>query len=113
MTITVDPDDLTLATDFSNTTGDVWFNTTTLRIGIDPTYASSMMDADGLTMQCLYSFAKETWQANQAYAAFEFPFTPITDESFELVELGGDVGQRGLDARQGHLAGILISRSDG
>lgn len=85
MTITVDPDDLTLGTDFSVTTGNVWFNTGTLRIGIDPSFDANM-DADGLTMQCLYSFAKEVWQSNQAYAAFPFPFTPITDESFEVID---------------------------
>ena len=85
MTITVDPDDLTLATDNSVSTGNVWFNTSTQGIGIDPSYDSNM-DDDGLTFQCLYSFAKEVWQANQAYAAFPFPFTPITDNSFEVIE---------------------------
>ena len=103
MTITVDPDDITLATDNSVSTGNVWFNTSTQRIGIDPSYDSNM-DDDGLTFQCLYSFAKEVWQANQSYAAFPFPFTPITDNSFEVIEGWDFEGTDVEDKTTRHLA---------
>jgi len=44
---------------------------------------------DGVTLKCLYSFLKEEWKDDpnaKNLAAFPFPMTPITDESFELVE---------------------------
>ena len=44
------------------------------------------LSADGVTLQALYSFLKEEWRADAALPAFPFPFTPITDESYELVE---------------------------
>jgi len=102
MPIVVDPDDCTLGTDFSVSTGNVWFNTTTLEIGIDPTFDANM-DADGITMQALYSFAKETWQSLQAYAAFPFPFVPITDNSFEIVDGWDFEGSTTQDKTTRHL----------
>lgn len=44
---------------------------------------------DGVTMKALYSFLKEQWRLDplsKNLAAFWFPMTPITDESFEFVK---------------------------
>lgn len=47
------------------------------------------LSTDGVTLRCLYSFLKEQWRTDpntKNLAAFPFPMTPITDESFELVD---------------------------
>ena len=43
------------------------------------------LSTDGVTLKALYSFCKEEWKNDAALIPFEFPFVPITDESFELV----------------------------
>jgi len=47
------------------------------------------LSTDGVTLKALYSFLKEEWNNDpnaKNLAAFPFPMTPITDESFELVD---------------------------
>lgn len=43
------------------------------------------LSTDGVTIKCVYSKLKELWKATEAYIAFPFPMTPITDEQFEMV----------------------------
>ena len=40
---------------------------------------------NGITFQCLYSFAKEEWRTDTTLIKFAFPFVSITGEQFELV----------------------------
>lgn len=40
---------------------------------------------DGVTLKALYSFCKEAWKEDDALIKHPFPFVPITDESFEVV----------------------------
>jgi len=52
--------------------------------------ASSISDSgtsasNGITFQCLYSFAKEEWRTDSNLIKFAFPFVSITGEQFELV----------------------------
>lgn len=48
--------------------------------------AAGNLSSDGVTLQALYSFTKEEWKSDANLIKFDFPFTPITDESFELIE---------------------------
>jgi hypothetical protein len=43
------------------------------------------LSTDGVTLKALYSFFKEEWKNDPALIPFEFPFVPITDESYEMV----------------------------
>ena len=40
---------------------------------------------NGVTFQCLYSFAKEEWRTDNELIKYPFPLVSITEESFELV----------------------------
>ena len=47
------------------------------------------VSSDGVTLKALYSFLKEQWKNDpntKNLAAFPFPMTPITDESFEFID---------------------------
>ncbi|NEN91197.1 MAG: hypothetical protein F6K48_20720 [Okeania sp. SIO3H1] len=74
MPLITDPDDLnqTVEVDF-----DPVLKTITLNL-------AGNLSADGVTLKALYSFAKEEWKADSTLIKFPFPFTPITDEFFEL-----------------------------
>lgn len=53
----------------------------------DETVASAELTAkDGVALKCLYSYTKEEWKSDAALIPYDFPFTPITDEQFELIE---------------------------
>jgi hypothetical protein len=43
------------------------------------------LSVDGVTGQAVYSFTKEEWKADNFLNPFDFPWTPIGDESFELI----------------------------
>lgn len=76
-----DPDSLAQTTD-------VVFDTTLKEIEVKSTGAISGTGSsaqNGVTMQCLYSFAKEEWRTDSNLIKFPFPFDPITAEQFELV----------------------------
>lgn len=74
MALITDPDNLnqTIEVDF-----DPVLKTITLNL-------AGNLSADGVTLKALYSFAKEEWKADANLIKFPFPFTPITDEFFEL-----------------------------
>lgn len=81
MAIIVDPDELNQGTE-------VTFNTTakTITLNVAGNLSPIVSQADGVTMKALYSFCKEEWKDDQSLIPFKFPFTPITDESYELIE---------------------------
>jgi hypothetical protein len=69
---------------------DVIFDFNNLRIQLIPgtggTGASnSVLDDGGVTLQSLYSFAKEEWRTDSNLIKFPFPFVAITGEQFELI----------------------------
>ncbi|ABP87960.1 structural protein [Synechococcus phage Syn5] len=74
MALIVDPDDLTKDTE-------VVFDTAAKTIALVQT---GNLSTDGVTLKCLYSFTKEQWKEEASLIRHPFPFTPITDESFEL-----------------------------
>jgi hypothetical protein len=86
----VDPDQLNDKAVDDGTT-EVFINTTTKRIKLNATGNLSntgVQNENGVTLKALFSFLKEEWRTDtfsKNLAAFPFPFTPITDESFELV----------------------------
>lgn len=85
MALISDPD---LLTDGSvdNGTTEVYINTSTKTIKLNTT---GNLSTDGVTLKALYSFLKEEWRNDpnsKNLAAFPFPMTPITDESFELID---------------------------
>ena len=74
MALIVDPDDLTQNTE-------VTFDTAAQTITLSQ---AGNLSTDGVTLKCLYSFCKEEWKNDAALISHPFPFTPITDEQFEL-----------------------------
>jgi len=85
MALITDPDDLadSVADDASQ---EVFINTSAKTIKLN---IVGNLSTDGVTLKCLYSFLKEEWKDDpntKNLAAFPFPMTPITDESFEFVE---------------------------
>ena len=76
MALIVDPDDLNQSTE-------VTFDTAAKTITLNQ---AGNLSTDGVTLKALYSFCKEEWKNDATLIPFEFPFVPITDESFELVD---------------------------
>lgn len=81
MALIVDPDDLAQGVE-------VTFDTAAKTIALNSAgdLATVTSQADGVTLKCLYSFCKEEWKNDATLIPFEFPFVPITDESYELVD---------------------------
>ena len=85
MALITDPDNLNDHAS-SDTSTEVYINTGSKTIKLNQT---GNLSTDGVTLKCLYSFLKEEWRNDpnsKNLAAFPFPMTPITDESFEFVE---------------------------
>lgn len=85
MALIVDPDQLTDGTTDNGST-EVFINTSTKTIKLNTT---GNLSTDGVTLKALYSFLKEEWKNDpntKSLAAFPFPMTPITDESFEFID---------------------------
>ena len=86
MAIIDDPDFLqdSVADDSST---NVFINTSALTIKLNPSVGG--LDArDGVVGKAVYSFIKEEWKNDpntKNLAAFDFPFQPITDEFYELI----------------------------
>jgi len=74
MVLITDPDGLNQAVEVDF---DPVLKTITLNI-------AGNLSADGVTLKTLYSFTKEEWRTDIDLIKYEFPFTPITDEFFEL-----------------------------
>lgn len=76
-----DPDSLAQTTD-------IVFDTSTKLIEVKSTgniSGTGTSATNGVTLQALYSFAKEEWRADSNLIKFPFPFDPITAEQFELI----------------------------
>lgn len=95
MALITDPDDLNQSTE-------VVFDTGAKTIQL--VKAGNLSD-DGVTGKCVYSFTKEEWKDDANLIKFPFPFVPITDEFFELVEgwNWADTTTRELIRRSGFL----------
>lgn len=109
MPLITDPDDLNQATEVDF---DPVAQTITLNL-------AGNLSADGVTLKALYSFAKEEWRTDANLIKYPFPFTPITDEFFELKD-GWDfaaTASENLIRRSGwnvrNLAGAVIKHFAG
>jgi hypothetical protein len=71
----VDPDDLNQGTE-------VVIDATAQTIAL--LHAGNLSD-DGVSLKAVYSFIKEEWRYDADLIPVLFPFTPITDEQFELI----------------------------
>ena len=74
MALIFDPDDLNQGVELTYDTG-----AKTIALNI-----AGNLSTDGVTLKALYSATKEEWKNDPLLIPFPFPFTPITDESFEL-----------------------------
>ena len=85
MALITDPDNLSdSVTDVNNVFIDLSAKTIKLTPG-----RGSLVAADGVTIKCVASFAKEEWRSDpnsKNLAAIDFPFVPLSDEFFELVD---------------------------
>lgn len=75
-----DPDGLILAVD-------IVFDTALKQIEVKSTAnisGTGSSATNGVTLQCLYSFAKEEWRTSGTLIKFQFPFEAITAEQFEV-----------------------------
>ncbi len=83
MALITDPDDLNDEAAYTGAT-EVFVDTSARTIRLTEV---GNLSTDGVTMKALYSFLKEEWKndpLSKNLAAFPFPLTPITDESFEF-----------------------------
>jgi len=71
----VDPDDLNQGTE-------VTIDSTNKTIAL---HIAGNLSTDGVSLKALYSFIKEEWRYDATLIPILFPFTPITDEQFELI----------------------------
>lgn len=88
MALIIDPD-------FLNQGTEVTINTTAKTITLN---IAGNLSADGVTLQCLYSFLKEEWKQDSALIKFPFSMLAITEEKFELINSWdfGTTGTRNL-----------------
>src|SRR5574343_914757 len=83
MALITDPDLLADEASYTGAT-EVFINTASKTIRLTQV---GDLSTDGVTLKALYSFLKEEWKDDpntKNLAAYPFPMTPITDESFEL-----------------------------
>ena len=76
MALIIDPDQLNQNTELT-------FDTTNKTIQLS---VAGNLSNDGVTLQALYSFCKEEWKTDSALIKHPFPFVPITNEAFEIIE---------------------------
>jgi len=68
--------------DFLNQGTEVTIDATNLTIAL---HIAGNLSTDGVSLKALYSFIKEEWRYDSTLIPVLFPFTPITDEQFELI----------------------------
>lgn len=61
---------------------EVTFNVTTKTMKLN---IAGNLSTDGVTLQALYSFAKEQWKADPILIKYPFPIVAITEQKFDLV----------------------------
>lgn len=101
MALITDPDSLNQATE-------VVFDTTAKTVQL---IATGNLSTDGVTLQALYSFAKEEWKNDSNLIKYQFPFIAITSEQFEFVN-----GWTPADTTTTNLirsAGFAVKNADG
>ena len=76
MALITDPDNLNQGVELN-------FVTTTTPKTIELVTAGNL-STDGVNLKAIYSFSKEEWIDDASLTSVDFPFIPITDESFEL-----------------------------
>lgn len=74
MALITDPDLLNQGTEITISTA--WKTVTAAIAG--------NLSTDGVTLKALYSFLKEEWRTDASLIKFDFPMTPITDESMQI-----------------------------
>lgn len=81
----IDPDDLNQGVEVIFTTSARTIEIVPFEVNASSNISSTGSSAtNGVTFQCLYSFAKEEWRTDTDLIKFPFPFVSITEESFEL-----------------------------
>lgn len=83
MALITDPDLLNQSTQGTAGTpdGEVFIDTGTKTIEL---IVFGNLDNDGVTLKAVYSFLKEEWRTDADLIKFDFPMTPITDESMQI-----------------------------
>ena len=74
-----------------------------IEVGVGDTSPVTLTE-DGVTLQAVYSFAKEEWKDDNYLKRFPFPFVSITPEQFEI-------GNDGVNANGWNWGEILIFNS--
>lgn len=92
MATIVDPDNLRLSSQASSgiPDGEVYVDPTTSPptielISTTEWAGSNFTNAEGVSLQALYSFLKEQWKTNATFIKYEFPMEAITAEQFEFI----------------------------
>ena len=85
--VITDPNSLAANVDvaFATASEEIVIDTTNRTIALKEDEANgTVLTKDGVTFKALYSAIKDNWQSNSTLIKFPFPFTPITDEQFEI-----------------------------
>ena len=88
-TVTFLGNNTTTGVSTSDSRKSVYFDTYSKKIWLIENGVSSGTNSltdDGITLQALYSFTKEEWKSDNFLIKFDFPFTAITPEQFEIVK---------------------------
>ena len=101
MALIIDPD-------FLNQSTEVVFDAAAKTVQL--LKAGNLSD-DGVTLQALYSFAKEEWKSDPTLIRHPFCLTPITPESFEFINGWAPADQTTIDLIRN--AGFAVKAGDG
>jgi hypothetical protein len=101
MAIINDPDLLTQGTE-------VVFDTTAKTVQL---VEAGNLSTEGVTLQAVYSFAKEEWKSDSSLIRYPFPFVAITSEQFEFVNGWKPADQTTINLIR--TAGFAVKNIDG
>jgi hypothetical protein len=101
MAIINDPDLLTQGTE-------VLFDTTAKTVQL---VEAGNLSTEGVTLQAVYSFAKEEWKSDSSLIRYPFPFVAITSEQFEFVNGWKPADQTTINLIR--TAGFAVKNIDG
>lgn len=91
MALITDPDDVLYEINTYTGTKEIFVDLVNKKIRLTRVGALS---TDGITLKAIYSKMKDIWLASTEAIKYQFPMTPITDESFELLK-GWDFDKTG------------------
>lgn len=83
MALVTDPDDLQYEINTYTGTKEVFVDLVNNKIRLTRT---GNLSSDGVTLKAIYSKMKNIWHASAEAFKYQFPMTPITDESFEILK---------------------------